>query len=102
MRKVSEIKYLNENVFIEENAKIFEQSIKDLKDLDEGLLSSLLGGAAGFLIGPTIGKALCKALGIERGVLWDLLNSKLVTTAIGATLANTSVPDPIKSVTPKK
>lgn len=52
--------------------------------VDEGLLSGLLGATAGNLIGPAIGRALCKVLGInENGTLGKLLNSKLVTTAMG-------------------
>lgn len=57
-----------------------------LQDLDEGFFSGLVGGAAGAAFGPAIGKAICKALGIERGVLYDLFTSRLVTTAIGVAL----------------
>ena len=57
-----------------------------LETIDEGLLGSILGGAAGFIAGPAIGKIIANALGVERGVLYDLLTSRLVTTAIGAAL----------------
>ena len=63
--------------------KIIE-SVKDGKDLDEGLLTGLIGGATGALIGPAIGKAICKVLGIDiNGHLGKLLTSRLVTTAMG-------------------
>ena len=35
---------------------------------------------------PAIMKAVCGALGVERGVLYDLLTSKLVNTAVGGKL----------------
>jgi hypothetical protein len=56
--------------------------------VDEGFLSKLIGGAAGFIVGPTIGRVVARALGIEKGVLYDMLTSRLVTTALGAAIAN--------------
>ena len=55
--------------------------------IDEGLLTGLLGGAAGALIGPTIMRAVCRILGVnETGSLGKLLTSPLVTGAIGMEL----------------
>lgn len=60
---------------------------KTLDDVvDEGVLSGLVGAAAGSLIGPAIMKAVCSALGVERGVLYDLMTSKLILGSVGATL----------------
>jgi len=57
------------------------------KEIDESFFSGLAGGAIGALAGPAVGKALCKALGIdEKGHLGKLLNSRLVTTAMGYAL----------------
>ena len=57
------------------------------EEIDEGFLTGLLGGTAGFLVGPAIGKAMCSALGIkEAGILGKLLTSRLVTTAMGVAL----------------
>jgi uncharacterized membrane protein YeaQ/YmgE (transglycosylase-associated protein family) len=53
-------------------------------DIDEGVISSLVGGLTGATIGPSIGKAICKALGIERGLLYDLLTSRIFTTAVAS------------------
>ena len=66
--------------------KIFEhlkENDFDLNSLNEGVLSRLVGGAAGFLVGPAIGRVIAKALGIEKGILYDLFNSRLVGAAIG-------------------
>ena len=42
------------------------------------------GGLTGATIGPSIGKAICKALGIEKGLLYDLLTSRIFTTAVAS------------------
>jgi hypothetical protein len=59
----------------------------DLKDIDEGLFSSLLGGISGAALGPKLGRAIAKALGVNKGIFYDMLTSRLVGAAIGATLA---------------
>ena len=74
---------LNESQLMEvENAS--EQIAELIKngELDEGIIKSLVGGLTGITIGPSIGKAICKALGIERGLLYDLLTSRIFTTAV--------------------
>ena len=55
-------------------------------DLDEGIIGGILGGVGGALVGPALGKAVCKALGVEKGIFYDLLTSRLVTAALGATI----------------
>jgi uncharacterized membrane protein YeaQ/YmgE (transglycosylase-associated protein family) len=88
MKKISEEVnqiVLNESQLIEvENAS--EQIAELLKngELDEGIITSLVGGLTGATIGPSIGKAICKALGIERGLLYDLFTSRIFTTAVAA------------------
>ena len=76
---------------IEEAEKNYYKLLEALKNgepIDEGFWSGLAGAAAGVLIGPAIGKAICSVLGIdEKGHFGKLLTSKLVTGAIGATLA---------------
>ena len=88
MKKISEDVnqiVLNESQLIEvENAS---QQIAELikkGEIDEGVIGSLIGGLTGVTIGPSIGKAICKALGIERGLLYDLLTSRIFTTAVAS------------------
>ena len=88
MKKISEDVnqiVLNESQMIEvENAS---QQIAELikkGEVDEGVMSSLIGGLTGVTIGPSIGKAICKALGIEKGLLYDLFTSRVFTTAVAA------------------
>jgi hypothetical protein len=75
---------------IKEAERVYEEIIKKLEageDIDEGLLSGLAGGAIGALAGPTVGKAICKVLGIDpKGTLGKLLTSRLVSTALGYAL----------------
>ncbi len=88
MKKISEDAnqiVLNESQLIEvESAS--EQIAELIKkgEIDEGVIGSLIGGLTGVTIGPSIGKAICKALGIERGLLYDLLTSRIFTTAVAS------------------
>jgi len=71
----------------EELEIIYEsEGLEGLASLDEGFLSKIIGGAAGFVIGPSVGKIIAKALGINRGLLYDMLTSRLVGTALGSAL----------------
>lgn len=68
-----------------EIAKANNQPLEEV--LDEGLFSSLIGGAVASTVGQSIMKAICKCLGIdEKGTLGNLLTSRLVLTAMGAQL----------------
>ena len=88
MKKISEevnLFELNESQMMEvDNAS--EQIAELIKkgEIDEGVIGSLIGGLTGVTIGPSIGKAICKALGIEKGLLYDLLTSRIFTTAVAS------------------
>ena len=58
--------------------------IKNGGEIDEGLFRSLVGGLAGVTVGPMIGKAICQALGITGGLLYNLLTSRVFTTAVAS------------------
>jgi hypothetical protein len=53
-------------------------------ELEEGLLGTI----AGFVMGPAIGKVVAKALGIEKGILYDMFTSRLVSAALGSAIQN--------------
>ena len=88
MKKISEdvgqITLTESQVIEVEN--VSEQIAEMIKkgEIDEGVIGSLVGGLAGVTLGPSIGKAICKALGIEKGLLYDLLTSRIFTTAVAA------------------
>lgn len=76
---------------IQEAEKMYGLLVEKLQKgepIEEGFFTGILGAGVGALVGPTIMKALCKALGIEEnGTLGKLLTSKLVLSAIGYTVA---------------
>lgn len=69
---------------VNEAAEMIAEKIKNGENIDEGLLGTVVGGLTGLTIGPAIGRAICKALGISSGMLYDLLTSRLFTTAVAA------------------
>ena len=77
----------SENQAVKELLEQLEEDGVDITQLDEGILKKLIGGTAGFVIGPAIGKAVAKALGIEKGILYDMFKSRLVSAALGAAIA---------------
>lgn len=88
MKKISEEVnqiLLSESQLIEvENASEQISELIKKGEIDEGVIGSLIGGLTGATIGPSIGKAICKTLGIERGLLYDLFNSRIFTTAVAS------------------
>lgn len=80
-------KKVNVYNIIKESIKISRKKNKKVEDIiKEGVLGGLIGGLTGVTFGPTVGKAICDALGIGKGVLYDLFTSKLVTGAIATKL----------------
>ena len=75
-------------LLIESKSDELAQMIIEGQEINEGLFSTLLGGLAGVTIGATVMKAVCKALGLEKGMIYDLLTSKLVCGIAGAAIAN--------------
>lgn len=75
-------------LLIESKSDELAKMILEGQEINEGLFSTLLGGLAGVTIGATVMKAVCKALGLEKGMIYDLLTSKLVCGIAGAAIAN--------------
>ena len=88
LKNINNLKEINNN---ELENQLFEEYKQILNEnniqLDEGIIKTLAGAGVGYIMGPALGKAICKALGIEKGILYDLMTSKLVTTAISAALS---------------
>lgn len=64
--------------------KMLQEAKENQQPIDEGLFKAIFGGLVGATAGPAIGKALCKTLGLdERGMLGNLLTSRLFLTALG-------------------
>jgi len=82
----TDFEYLNESEKAQVQDLLREYGDKKISELDEGFLGKLFGGVTGFLVGPTIGKVIANALGIEKGIIYDMLTSRLATAALGAAL----------------
>ena len=84
--------YINETLVEEIDESLVEEKseeiLKVIKEdqLDEGVLGSIVGGLTGLIAGSSVMKAVCKALGITQGPLYNLLTSKLICTAAGAVI----------------
>lgn len=65
--------------------KTYRQFLHDMDDapLNEGIISAAMGA----MIGPKVAKAICNALGITKGPLYDMLNSNTFIRALTAYLA---------------
>ena len=78
-----EIQFLAESIKNDEGICDVEGIENKMSEVqNEGLVGGILGGITGIAVGDKIGNAICKALGITTGPLYQLLNSKIVTTAI--------------------
>lgn len=91
MKSIHEQILEERQLIIEQKSDELAQSIKEGTEVDEGFLSTMLGGLAGVTAGAAIMKAVCKALGLEKGMIYDLLTSKLVCGIAGAAIANNLV-----------
>jgi len=78
----------NTELMLESKINKLSEAINSKQQIDEGFFSSLLGGVAGLTAGSAVMKAVCKNLGIEKGLLFDLLTSKIICSAAGAKIAN--------------
>lgn len=89
-----------EELLIDEKVELFvseylkkEKGLNDLSEelTNEGFLGSIFGGLTGFALGSTIGKIVARTLGIEKGILYDVLTSKLVATSLGAAIGSSKI-----------
>lgn len=78
--------------FLEDLNKAFDEGGADaVNDFlqrckEEELYEGVFGGIVGFLAGPSVGKIVARALGLEKGILYDLITSRLVSAAIGSAI----------------
>ena len=82
----SDFQYLDESRREEIQEILKKFGDKKIEELDEGILGNIIGGLSGFLVGPAIGKVVANALGIEKGIIYDMLTSKLASAALGAAI----------------
>ncbi len=88
------VHYINKQLYNvnNENEKAWDLLFEELNKIrnsggtvNEGLFSSILGGAAGLTFGPSVMRAVCEALGVDpKGTLGSLLTSRIILTTVGA------------------
>lgn len=71
------------NIAVMKNCKLFSQYMQENDALNEGVISAAMGA----MIGPKVAKAICNALGITKGPLYDMMNSNTFIRALTAYLA---------------
>tara|TARA_R110000772_G_scaffold57747_8_gene130761 strand:- start:57641 stop:58672 length:1032 start_codon:yes stop_codon:yes gene_type:complete len=81
-------KIVSKNIQVLENLQIelISKLLTDPESLNEGIFGRALGGIAGFALGPKIGKAIARVLGIEKGPLFNVLTSRIVSAALAQEL----------------
>lgn len=72
----------------------YEKKLNEIVDkegipgLEKALSEGFLGAAIGYLVGPSIGRVIARALGVEKGILYDMFTSRLVSAALGNAIQN--------------
>jgi len=81
-------KIISKNIEVLENLQVelLIKVISDPESLNEGIVGRALGGIAGFALGPKIGRAIARVLGIEKGPLFNVLTSRIVSAALAQEL----------------
>lgn len=75
-------------MLIESKSDELAQMLREGKEINEGFFGALIGGLAGVSAGAAIMKAVCKAIGVDKGPLYDLLTSKVICGVAGAAIGN--------------
>ncbi len=71
------------------NCKTFNQYAlqKDDTEINSSVNEGIISAAMGAVIGPKVAKAICQALGITKGPLYDMMNSSTFIRALTAYMA---------------
>lgn len=75
-------------MLIESKSDKLAQMLIEGQEIDEGFFGALIGGLAGVSAGAAIMKAVCKAIGVDKGPLYNLLTSKVICGVAGAAIGN--------------
>jgi len=91
MKTIEEIINNEQPITEELNYDNIIQKLQEAKEnnipIEEGLFGAIGGALIGTTIGPKLGGAICKALGVDqKGALGTLLTSKLILGSIGGVM----------------
>ena len=83
MKEIANESQINETLVYDEIIQKLTEAKENGTPIEEGLLGAIAGTIIGTAMGPKLGLAICRALGIEQnGALGNLITSKLVMGAI--------------------
>jgi len=89
-----DVSYLTESEIVESSALYIQMNDvlerEGLDGLEKKISEGFFGAAVGFLVGPAIGKIVANALGVEKGILYDMLTSRIVSAALGDAIQRNS------------
>ena len=78
---------LNESLVSDEIIQKLNEAKENGTPIDEGVFGAIGGAIIGSALGPKLGGAICKALGVDpKGSFGSLLTSRLVMGAICTTM----------------
>ena len=87
MEELANDEQINETLAYDEIIQKLNEAKENNTPIEEGILGAIGGVILGTTVGPKLGGALCKALGVDpKGTFGSLLTSKLVLGSIGATM----------------
>lgn len=87
MEELANGEQINETLAYDEIIQKLNEAKENNTPIEEGILGAIGGVILGTTVGPKLGGALCKALGVDpKGTFGSLLTSKLVLGSIGATM----------------
>jgi len=87
MEELANGEQINETLAYDEIIQKLNEAKENNTPIEEGILGAIGGVILGTTVGPKLGGALCKALGVDpKGTFGSLLTSKLVLGSIGVTM----------------
>ena len=83
MKEIANESQINETLVYDEIIQKLNEAKENGTPIEEGLLGAIGGTIIGTAMGPKLGLAICRGLGIEqKGALGNLITSKLVMGSI--------------------
>ena len=83
MKEIANESQINETLVYDEIIQKLNEAKENGTPIEEGLLGAIGGTIIGTAMGPKLGLAICRGLGIDqKGTLGNLITSKLVMGAI--------------------
>ena len=87
MKEIANESQINQTLVYDEIIQKLNEAKENGTPIDEGIFGAIGGAIIGSALGPKLGGAICKALGVDpKGSFGSLLTSRLVMGAICTTM----------------